>query len=120
MKLAEVTCDAQSRSTTHRVPGTDNKYRFRSGMSTSVENMEDVRYFDEKQSYTVEWTARGQLMSRLAGDHDSVREAVAEFGYDAKQELAKTFGIKANQSDETLEDELTEVAEELKQEMEYY
>ena len=120
MKLAEVTCSAKSRSTTHRVPDTGNQYRFRSGQSTSVSDMQDARYFDRRNPYTVEWTARGKLKSMLIGEEDSAEEAIKSFSYDAKQSLAKAFGIKANQDDETLTEELTGVAEDMKKEMEEY
>lgn len=120
MKLAEVTCSAKSRSTTHRVPDTGQKYRFRSGFATDVDDLEDARYFDDSSFYDVEWTARGKLKSLLAGEEASVEEAIKSFGYDAKQSLAKGFGIKANQKEEVLEEELTEVAEDMKEEMEAY
>lgn len=119
MKFAEVKCASQSRSTTHRLPS-GRKYRFRAGMWTDVEELEDARYFDEKNEYEVDWSARGVLMSKMAGSEDSVSEAISEFSYRAKQELAKTFGIKANQAEEDLEEELQEAAEDLEIEMENY
>lgn len=120
MKLAEVKCAARSRSTTHRVPGTDNKYRFRSGQWTEVSNLNDVRYFDDSSSYEVDWTARGKLKVALARDEDSVIEALNTFSYQAKQKLAKSFGIKANQAEEDLNEALADVAEDLQEEMEAY
>lgn len=120
MKLAKVKCAAQSRSTTHRIPDTGNKYRFRAGQALEVDNLEDLRYFDRKGSYSVNWTVRGQLINKLAGEDDSVGEAIDSFSYRAKQELAKGFGINANQSSEELTEELTEVGEDLQEKMELY
>lgn len=119
MKLAEVKCASQSRSTTHRVPS-GRKYRFRAGMWTDVEELEDARYFDDSAAHDVDWTARGMLVSTMAGSEDSVSDAISEFSYRAKQELAKTFGIKANQAEEDLEEQLQEAAEDLEIEMENY
>lgn len=119
MKVAEVECLARSRRTTHRVPS-GRKYLFRSGQTTEVTDLTDARYFAGRNEYEVSWTARGKLMSKLSGESDSVGDAIASFSYGAKQELAKTFGIAANQSDEELQEQLTEVAEELEQEMETY
>lgn len=120
MKFAEVTCSAKSRSTTHRVPDTGNKYRFRSGFSTSVEVLDDARYFAEESSYDVDWTARGRLASKLVGDNSTASEAVKSLDYTVKQNIAKALGIKANQADEVLAEELEGVAEEMKEEMEEY
>ena len=119
MKLAEVKCASQSRSTTHRVPS-GRKYRFRSGERVEVTALEDVRYFAESPAYDVNWTARGMLAAKMAGGEDSVADAISEFSYRAKQELAKTFGIKANQSEEDLEEQLQEAAKDLEIEMENY
>lgn len=120
MKVAEVECSSRSRRSTHRVPRTGSRYIFRSGKSTDVESLEDARYFDGNSSYTVDWTARGRFMSKLAGENASVVEALEGFSYRAKQELAKAFGINANQTSAELTEELAEVGEELKSEMEAY
>lgn len=119
MKLADVTCDAKSRRSTHRLPS-GRKYLFRSGQSTEVTELEDARYFEDQVGYTVDWTARGRFVSQIAGSDDSVAEALESFGYRAKQELAKTVGVAANQSEEELDEELQEAAEDLKQQMENY
>lgn len=116
MKLGEVTCDAQS-ITTHRTPA-GNKYRFVPMESCSVSDPDDFRYFEDRPSYEIEPTARGQLYIALAGDDETVEESIESFGYTLKQKLASSFGIKGNQKDEELTEELTEEAEKLKQEME--
>lgn len=116
MKLGEVTCDAQ-RSTTHRTP-TGNRYLFKPDESRAVSDLEDFRYFRESHSYDVELTARGQLYLALSGSEGSVEESIASFGYNLKQQLAKSFGIKGNQKDEELTKELANEAEKLKEEME--
>lgn len=120
MTLAKVKCASRSRSTTHRVPGTDNKYRFRSGMWTSVGNLQDARYFDDDSSYEVDWSAQGKLKAAIARDEDSVIDALNTFSYSAKQKLAKGFGIKANQAEDDLNEALADVAEDLQEEMEAY
>lgn len=116
MKLGEVTCSAQS-ETTHRLPS-GNTYLFSPGRSREVTNLQDFQYFRNQPSYEVEPTGRGQLYAALSGDEDSVEDAVSEFGYSLKQKIAKSLGIKANQSDEDLTEELTDEAEKLKEEME--
>jgi len=83
-----------------------------------VSDLEDFRYFRQKHSYDVELTARGQLYLALAGSDGSVEESIGSFGYNLKQKLAKSFGIKGNQKDEELTAELTEEAERLKEDME--
>ena len=120
MTLAKVKCAARSRSTTHKVPESGRNYRFRSGEYTEVSELVDVRYFEEANGYTVDWTAHGKLKDVLARDEDSPKDALKEFSYNAKQSLAKGFGIKANQSEEDLEEELIEVANEMKEDMEEY
>lgn len=116
MKLGEVTCSAQ-RETTHRL-ASNNEYYFKPGESLPVTDLQDFRYFRRKPSYDVEPTGRGQLYDALSGSEDSVEESISEFGYGVKQSIAKTLGIKANQTDEELTEELTEEAEKLKEEME--
>jgi predicted CopG family antitoxin len=87
-------------------------------VSESVQSLEDLKYFTSKSQYTVSESARGQLALKLAGDEESVAEAISELAYGAKQQLAKSLGIKANQSSEDLEEALTEAAEEIQLQME--
>lgn len=124
MKVAKVRLTAGLRSTTQTVPSTRTQYVFRNYTGgriawTPVENVEDAAYFDEHQSFAVQWTPAGHLARAYDSATTSVREALSSLDYREKQALAKERGIKANQSEEELEAELAEAADELARQLEH-
>lgn len=125
MKIAKVRLTASGiRYNTHTVPTTRNDYKFRKYTGsqvawTAVDNVEDAAYFDEHQSFAVEWTPVGLLTRAYDSAASSVHEALSKLGYREKQQLAKERGIKANQSEEKLEAELAEAADELARQLEH-
>lgn len=118
MKLAEVEYTGRMRNQRHQSV-TGKTYVFRQS-TIDVERVEDMREFARKPNFEVSKTAFGEMAELAIDESVEVREKLEELGYTAKQELAKHFDIKANQSSEDLEDELSEVAESLKEHMESY
>jgi len=123
MKVAKVRHTAGARVHTHTVPATRNDYTFKhytDGVHrVAVENVEDAAYFDEHESFAVQWTPAGLIARATSGAASSVKEALSSLDYRDKQKLAKERGIQANQSEEELEAELAEAADELAQQIEY-
>ena len=121
MKYAEVTYTGRMRKNTYRPPGktTPDGMTFTHGVPKSVESLEVAEWLESKSQFDVEWTARGRVARQLVGDeYDSIEEMWSDWGYRAKQQLAKSFGIKANQSEEDLESELENEVQELQSQME--
>lgn len=114
---------ADSRSHTHTVPSTKRDYRFQHFTHKEywvpVESVEDAAYFDDHQSFAVEWTPAGLIARATSGAASSVKDALEALDYRDKQKLAKEYGIKANRSEEELTEELNEAAEELAQQVQY-
>jgi hypothetical protein len=123
MKVAKVRFTAGSRFHTHTVPGTRNSYTFQHYTHdvywAPVESIEDAAYFDEHESFAVEWTPAGLLARATSGAAGTVKEALKTLDYRDKQKIAKKRGIKANQSEEELNEELNEAAEELAQQLQH-
>lgn len=119
MKVAEVTYVGPMQYAYPKPPSGED-YRIWSGSSVPVHNVDDAQFFDEEKGeiYEVDWTAQGRLMSEVKDDVSDAKEALKSLGYRQKQTLAKSFGIKANQTEDELEEELQEVAEELQEDME--
>lgn len=75
--------------------------------------MDDALHFDRMGSpYEVVWTGVG----KVARSGKKPLKSLKKMGYRQKQSLAKEFGIKANQSEDDLEDELRPVVEQLVEE----
>lgn len=110
MKLADVTYEGPMRSHIYRCRS-GNTYTFNRGRPVPVYDMDDAKEMAE--GFDVDWTIHGEILRRTDGSLDSMREEIAAFGYRKKQSLAKSLGIKANQSEEELEEQLQEEVEEL-------
>jgi hypothetical protein len=123
MKVAKARFTAGARVHTHRVPSTRNSYTFQHYTGREhwvpVESVEDAAYFDDHESFAVEWTPAGLIARATSGAAGSVKEALKTLDYRDKQKLAKERGIKANQSEEELNAELNEAAEELAQQLQH-
>lgn len=118
MKLATVEYTGRVRNQRHRsVTGT--VYQF-NGDALEVERVDDLREFERKPNFAVERTPFGKMAELIEDESEDVTEKLEELGYNAKQKLAKHFDIKANQSEEDLTNELSDMAEELKKQMETY
>lgn len=123
MKVAKVRFTAGARVHTHTVASTRTDYTFKHYTDgvywVPVETVEDAAYFDDHESFAVEWTPAGLIARATSGAASSVKEALKSLDYRDKQKLAKENGIQANQSEEELEAELKEAAEELAQQLEH-
>lgn len=113
MNLAKVRYNGPMTSQRYRGPSGE-VYNFKNPMGgksrpLTVENVEDVRTFDNNDAYDVNWTVLG----RIATSTKEPVEALRDMGYRKKQQLAKQFDIRANQSADSLEDELQPHVEEL-------
>jgi len=109
------------RMNTYRVPGDEGKpgWTFTCGVPEDVESLESAEWLDDQQQFVVEWTIYGRAMRRLTREeYDTPAEMLSDWNYRAKQRLAKSFGIKANQSEEELEAELEDEVERLQTQME--
>lgn len=116
MKLATVRCDVK-RGSIHRTPR-NNTYHFKPNQSLDVSSLDDLRYFERRTEYDVSPTVRGKFYAKLVGENESPEDVLSDMGYRAKQSLAKSLGIKANQSDEELTQELEKEVDALKKQME--
>jgi len=123
MKVAKARFTAEASIHTHTVPSSLNDYTFKHYTDAEhwvpVETVEDAAYFDEHESFAVDWTPAGLLARATSGATSSVKSALSSLDYRDKQKLAKENGIKANQSEEELEAELAEAADELAQQLEH-
>ena len=121
MELAKVTSTSGARVRTHTAPSQE-KYTFKHYTHdthwVSVDNVEDAVYFDENDSFAVQWTPAGRIARAARGPVSSVKDVLSRLDYREKQKLAKDSGIKANQSEEELEAELQETVEQLAEQIE--
>lgn len=121
MKYANVTYIGAMQSNAYNVPG-DTQHRPRSfvrGCEVAMESLEAVQWCEEQSQFDVDWTARGRVAKALTEDeYDSPEEMISDYGYRAKQSLAKAFGIKANKPEEELKEELEQEVAELQEQME--
>lgn len=121
MKYATATYRGPMRMNTYRVPGYNEKsgWTFTCGVPEAVESLESAEWLAGQEQFVVEWTIQGRAVRRLTRDeYDTPAEMLSDWGYRAKQQLAKSFGIKANQSEDELEEELEEEVERLQTQME--
>lgn len=121
MKYAKATYRGPMRMNTYRVPGDDGKrgWTFTCGVPEEVTSLESAEWLQEQEQFTVEWTVQGRAVRALTRDqYDTPAEMLTEWSYRAKQRLAKSFGIKANQAEEELEEELQDEVERLQTQME--
>ncbi len=114
MKYADVTYTGPMKHHRHKTE-TGNWYEFNHERPVPVGSVEDAEMFAGLEPFTVEWTIHGQLARQVGDEVGSVSEALSTFGYRQKQSLAKTLGIKANQSEEDLEEELQEEVDSLQE-----
>lgn len=112
MKVADVTYEGPMRLHRHRC-SSGVTYKFQSDREVAVSDISDAEEFANITTYDVDWTVHGELLRHSDGTVADAMEAVKSFGYRKKQSLAKSFGIKANQSEEKLEKELKEEVREL-------
>lgn len=118
MKLAEVEYQGPMRVNFQRAPS-GTQYELRLRQPVSVEVMEDVEWFDRASTVDVDWTARGRAAKKVRDfQGETNEELLDEFEYRTKQKLASSFGIKGNQSEEDLDEDLEDVVDDLKQQME--
>lgn len=117
MKIAEVTYVGTMTSNKHRGPSGESYYfrapRGQEPRPEVIDNVDDALHFDRMGSpYEVEWTGVG----KVARSGKKPLKSLKKMGYRQKQALAKEFDIKANQSEDDLEDELRPVVEQLVEE----
>lgn len=117
MKIATVRYEGNVRNKTHRAPSGE-MYRF-GYEPPEVSSVSDAEFFEEKPNYVVEWSAVGTLTRKYSDDYESMKEAIKDLGYRKKQDLAKSLGIQANQSEDDLEEALEGYAEQLQHQMEH-
>lgn len=107
MKVADVRYVGSMRSQHYR-RDSGERIRFSRQDPQPVDEIELAREFADEPAYKVEWTTRGRLLNEFYDEGKEVTEAVADLAYRQKQKLAKELGIKANQSEEELKEELEE------------
>ncbi len=117
MKIATVKYEGPMTSKRFRGPSGEvyNLNNPRGGDASPVEldNVRDAEKFEKIGGpYTVEWTSVGKVVRTTEGPLESLKE----IGYRQKQKLAKEFGVKANQSESDLEEELQPVVEQIVEE----
>lgn len=123
MKVADVYYTGRSRHHTRRGPS-DERYVFKrrtSGVEdlpAEVHNVEDAIYFAESDEFDVQWTAVGELAKRTEGPVEDAKAALSEMAYRQKQKVAKALGVKANKSEDELDEALAPEIERLEQQME--
>lgn len=120
MKVAEVTYEGPMRRQNYRCGATGNRYTFKRGNPFGVESLEDARHFaSNSNTFDVDWTAHGYILRESdEKTPDGLVKTIREFGYRKKQELAKSLGIKANQEEEKLQEEIEEQVESLQKQLE--
>lgn len=112
MKVAEVTYQGPMRTHFYKVQS-GKRYKLKAHEAKAVDSIQDAEEFDEQDGFEVSWTVNGELMRHTDGTLESARQMLSDFGYRKKQELAKSLGIKANQSEEDLEEALQEEVDSL-------
>lgn len=119
MKYGEATYVGSMRQNAYTMPGPIHRPRsFTRGTPQTIESLEAAVWCAEKPFMEFEWTVRGRLVKQLTREYESPEAMLNDYGYRAKQRFAKAFGIKANQSEEELEQELETEVEELQRQME--
>lgn len=122
MKVAKVRYTEGARVRTFTGP-TGQKYTFKHYTEgkhyASVEEVEDALFFDDRDSFVVSWTPAGLIARATHGSIESAKEVLSSLDYRQKQKLAKDRGIKANQSEEELEEELQKAVEQLAERAEH-
>lgn len=120
MKIAQVVYTGRMASNAYRVPG-DGMHKaqtFAKGRFYSVKSLESAQWYEQKDAFEITWTVRGRVLRRLNNGYESVERLLAEMDYRPLQQLAKTFDIRANQSEEELEEALAPEIEQLQRQME--
>jgi len=118
MKIATVEYTGRVRNQSHRAPSGE-RYTFGGNREASTDDFDDAQYFEDRPNYTVEYTARGKLMSMVGGELDDIEEAIEEIDYNVKRSMASTLGLETESRSETaLEEALVDHAENLRKQME--
>lgn len=123
MKVAEVYYVGRGRRASRRGPS-DERYNFRKTTSeapdapTPVHKVEDAIAFEDLAAFEVDWTPMGRLARATDGPSTSAQAALSDMGYRAKQEIAKAVGVKANQKEDKLDEELEGEITQLQSQME--
>lgn len=117
MRVADVEYDGPMRQNRQRTPN-GNVYILDIQTTTEVNSVADAEWFERGNSVTVNWTPQGRIILKLRDEVDGTGELLESLAYRSKQKLASAFGIKGNQSEDDLDEQLQPVVEDLQQEME--
>lgn len=112
MKIADVTYTGPMRMHYQSCPS-GNTYTLKKDRPVAFDSLEDVKHLEDANTIEVDMTIHGEILRHTDGSLDDIRETVSGFGYRKKQALAKKLGVKANQSEEELEEALQEEVEQL-------
>lgn len=87
---------------------------------TDVTSVEDAEWFESQDVYEVDWTPQGKLARKIETPVENAKEVLSDLGYRQKQRLVKVYevNVKANASEEELDEALQPVAEEMVKQME--
>lgn len=123
MKVADVYWRGRGNRHSRRGPS-DKRYSWVSTTSdvddipAEVDEVQDAIYFADSDVFEVEWTPLGQLAKATEGAASSSAAALGQMGYRQKQKVAQSLGIRADGSEEELEERITPEVEELRKQME--
>lgn len=123
MKVAEVYYTGSTQRYSRRGPS-DKRYNFQHTTSdvddipAVVENVEDALHFDDRPNFRVEWTPMGRVVKATEGPVSETEAALGQMGYRQKQRIAKSLGIRADGSEDELNDRIAPEVEKLKEQME--
>ncbi|MFB6284587.1 MAG: hypothetical protein ABEK59_11790 [Halobacteria archaeon] len=123
MKVADVYYCGPSLRHSRRGPS-DTRYSWQQTTSDvddipeEVENVEDAIAFEGRDNLEVDWTPLGQLAKSTKGPATKASKALESIGYRQKQKIAKSLGLKANSSEEELDEKLKPEVERLQDAME--
>lgn len=123
MKVAEVTYVGRNRRHSRRGPSGE-RYSWLKRTSDvpddteEVTEVQDALAFDDVGVLSVEWTPLGELAKHTEGPADEAAAALAQMGYRAKQQVAKSLGVRADGTEEELEERLQPEVERLADTME--
>lgn len=123
MKVADVYYEGRSRRHSRRGP-TDKRYSWLKTTSKvedipeEVEDVEDALHFEGVSVFRVEWTPLGRIAKEADGPVTETEAALQQVGYRTKQKLAKSLGLKADGSEDELDERIEPHIQELQQQME--
>lgn len=124
MKIASVQYVGPRRSLNPRAPS-GNRYQFlntRDGFQNEIpiEELEDVRHFEDQDEFEVEYTPLGKIAEQTEEPIDGVESMLNSMGYNVKRSLAPKLGIEleGNPDESTLDEELAPELSRLQETME--